>query len=54
MAVHFDYMSVTIGYMAAGISTWNGVFLADPNWCVSGMVKGKLLPAPDVSPAEGH
>ena len=49
MAVHFEYMSVTIGYMAAGIPVWNGVFLADANWCVPGMAKGGLLPAPDAA-----
>lgn len=54
MAVHFEYMSVTIGFMAAGISVWNGVFLADANWCVSGMAKGGLLPAPDTALQEGH
>ena len=54
MTAHFDYTSVTIGYMAAGVSTWNGVFLADSNWCVPGMAKGGLLPAPDVSAAEAH
>jgi hypothetical protein len=54
MAVHFQYMSVTIGYMAAGIPVWNGVFLADTSWCVPGMTKGGLLPAPDIALQEGH
>ena len=54
MAVHFEYMSVTIGYMAAGIPVWNGVFLADANWCVPGMAKGGLLPPPDAALQEGH
>jgi hypothetical protein len=54
MSVHFEYMSATIGFMAAGTSIWNGVFLADPNWCVPGMAKGGLLPAPDAAAAQGQ
>jgi hypothetical protein len=54
MSIHFQYMSVTIGYMAAGIPVWNGVLLADANWCVPGMAKGGLLPAPDASLQDGH
>ena len=54
MMVNFQYMSVTIGYMAAGIPVWNGVLLADSNWCVPQMAKGALLPAPDPSLQEGH
>jgi hypothetical protein len=54
MTVSFQYMSVTIGYMAAGIPVWNGVLLADVNWCVPQMPKGALLPAPDASLQDGH
>jgi hypothetical protein len=48
----FQYMSVTIGYMAAGIPVWNGVFLADTSWC-AGMAKGGMLPAPDIALQRG-
>jgi hypothetical protein len=54
MTVSFQYMSVTIGYMAAGIPVWNGVLLADANWCVPEMPKGALLPAPDPSLQQDH
>jgi hypothetical protein len=51
MTVHFDYMSATIGFMAAGMPIWNGVFLADKGWCVPGMAKGGLLPDPNEAAA---
>ncbi len=54
MSVTFDYMSATIGFTSAGISIWDGVFLADPNWCVPGMPRGGLLPAPNVAVPEGQ
>jgi hypothetical protein len=54
MTVHFAYMSATIGFMAAGASIWNGAFLADTSWCVPGMTKGGLLPAPNVAAAPGE
>ena len=41
--------SVGIGYMNAGISMWNGVFVANPDWCVPGMTKGGLLPSPAIA-----
>jgi hypothetical protein len=54
MSMHFEYMSVGIGYMNAGISMWNGVFVANPNWYVPGMTKGGLLPTPAITVADGH
>lgn len=54
MSVTFDYMSATIGFTSAGISIWDGVFLADPNWCVPGMPRGGLLPAPNIAVPEGQ
>jgi hypothetical protein len=51
VTVHFEHMSVTIGYMAAGMSIWNGVFLADRNWCIPGMPRGGLLPSPSIAAA---
>jgi hypothetical protein len=51
VTVHFEHMPVTIGYMAAGISIWNGVFLADRNWCIPGMPRGGLLPSPSIAAA---
>ena len=53
MSVHFQYMSATIGFAAAGISTWDGAFLADPSWCVPGMPRGGLLPTPNAAVAPG-
>lgn len=47
VSVHFEYMSVTIGYTAAGISVWDRVFLASDDWYISGMKRGDLLPAAD-------
>ena len=47
ISIHFAYMSVTVGYTAAGLSIWDGVFLADPGWYVSGMARGGLLPSPN-------
>jgi hypothetical protein len=54
LAMHFEYMSVAIGYLNAGISMWNGVFLANPNWCVPGMTKGGLLPSPAPGSSDGQ
>ena len=54
MSVTFDYMSATIGFTSAGISIWDGVFLADPNWYVPGMPRGGLLPAPNIAAPEGQ
>lgn len=54
LSMHFDYMSVGIGYHNAGISMWNGVFIANPNWCVPGMIKGGLLPSPSIAAVEGQ
>ena len=54
MSMHFEYMSVGIGYMNAGISMWNGVFVANPDWCVPGMTRGGLLPSPAIAVADGH
>jgi hypothetical protein len=51
VTVHFEHMPVTIGYMAAGIPIWNGVFLADRNWCIPGMPRGGLLPSPGIAAA---
>lgn len=53
MTAHFEYMAVTIGFMATGRSTWDGVFLADRDWCIPGMSKGVLLPSPDVAAPSG-
>ena len=48
-------MSATIGFATAdGNPAWNGVFLAAPNWCVPGMPRGGLLPAPSVAVADGQ
>lgn len=47
VAIHFEYMSATIGYMAAGLPIWNGVFLADKSWYIPGMARGALLPSPN-------
>jgi hypothetical protein len=49
VTIHFAYMSVTVGYTAAGLSIWDGVFLADPGWYISGMARGGLLPSPNFS-----
>jgi hypothetical protein len=53
LTAHFEYMAVTIGFTAAGRSTWDGVFLADRGWCIPGMGSGLLLPSPDVAAASG-
>lgn len=54
LSMHFEYMSVAIGYFNAGISMWNGVFVANPNWCVPGMSRGGLLPSPSIVTVEGQ
>jgi hypothetical protein len=54
MSMHFEYMSVGIDYMNAGVSMWNGVFVANPDWCVPGMTKGGLLPSPAIAVADGQ
>lgn len=46
IAIHFEYMSVTMGYTVAGLPIWNQVFLADHNWYIAGMARGALLPDP--------
>lgn len=53
VTAHFEYMAVTIGFTAAGRPTWDGVFLADRDWCIPGMSKGVLLPSPDVAAPTG-
>lgn len=50
VAIHFEYMSVTMGYTVAGLPIWNEVFLSDRSWYIAGMARGALLPAPS-SPA---
>jgi hypothetical protein len=53
VTIHFEHMAVTIGYTAAGLSIWDGVFLADQGWYISGMARGGLLPAPGAAAATG-
>ena len=45
ISVHLEHTCVTLSYADAGTPWWDGVFLADPGWCVAGMARGALLPA---------
>ena len=45
ISVHLEHTCITLSYADAGQAWWDGVFLADPGWCVAGMARGALLPA---------
>ncbi len=46
ISVHLEHACINLAYTAGGLVWWNGAFLADPGWCLPGMARGGLLPAP--------
>jgi hypothetical protein len=46
ITLHLEHQYVTLAYLAAGVSWWDGVFLADQGWYIPGLPRGALLPLP--------
>jgi hypothetical protein len=44
--IHLEHQCIKIARYAAGQPWWDNLFLSDPGWCVAGMSRGGLLPAP--------